>query len=165
MLASNSALAGGPKAIACPQVLKTVVDQRLFKDWSIYSNDPLHLTGAWVKDNSIPPNHLEGVLDPDSAIELNDDKLSVQSAYRLPHARDRQLLLQCNYGVHAHLAKALPKTIAQCVFVKHRRIYDWIEFTSPIPTFMHGSRQLPAKFLTQFRNFSMSKKIVRGVTA
>ena len=128
MLSSNFALAAGPKAIACPQVLKTVVDKPLYKDWSIYSNDPLHLTEAWVMENSIPPSHLEGMLDPDSAIELNDDQLSVQSTYRLPHARDRQFWLQCQYGVHAQLTKALPKTIAQCVFLQHRRIYDWIEF-------------------------------------
>ena len=53
MLSSNFALAAGPKAIACPHVLKTVVDKHLYEDWSIYSNDPLHLAGARVMDNSV----------------------------------------------------------------------------------------------------------------
>ena len=53
MLSSNFALAAGPKAIACPQVLKTVVDKHLHKDWQVYSNDPLDLARAWVMDNSV----------------------------------------------------------------------------------------------------------------
>lgn len=49
-------------ALECPPVLATSVVAEKYPGWSVYSNDPLRLTGA---DIAFVVDHEDGLLDPD----------------------------------------------------------------------------------------------------
>ena len=106
-------------ALKCPSVLATSVLAQKHRGWSIYSNDPLRLTGA---DIAIAVENEEGWLDPDETKHLSDENLSVVHTFRLAKHRDiKNPSLVCHYGVHAELSRELPRGAVECEVVQHQR--------------------------------------------
>lgn len=117
--APASAAASGSVALECPPVLATSVVAEKYRGWSIYSNDPLRLTGA---DIEFAVDHEEGLLDPDEIKHLGDANLSVVRIFRLAEHRDvRNPSLVCHHGVHAQLSRELPHGAVECTVVQHER--------------------------------------------
>ena len=106
-------------ALECPSVLATSVFAEKYRGWSIYSNDPLRLTGA---DISFAVDNEEGWLEPDETKHLSDENLSVVHIFRLAeHSEVKNPSLVCHYGVHAQLSRELPRGTVECKVVKHQR--------------------------------------------
>ncbi|HXH86580.1 MAG TPA: STY0301 family protein [Nitrospira sp.] len=106
-------------ALQCPPVLATTVVAKKYRDWSIYSNDPLRLTGA---DVAYVVDHEDALLDPDETRQLNDGDLSEVQIFRLTQHRDvKEPELVCHYGVHAQLSRDVPRAAVECKVVHHGR--------------------------------------------
>jgi hypothetical protein len=114
-------------AVECPAVLATRVLAEKYRGWSIYSNDPLRLTGA---DVYYVADHEDATLDPDATEELGDENLSVVQIFRIrEHPEAKSPWLDCHYGVHAQLSRRLPRGAMECKVVHHRRVGEQeIEF-------------------------------------
>ena len=115
--ASVAAKAGA--ALECPPVLVTKVLAERHRGWSIYSNDPLRLTGA---DIAYVSNE-DATLDPDETAHLSDENLSVVQVFRLAkHPEAKNPWLVCHYGVHAELSRNLPRGAVECKVIQHQQM-------------------------------------------
>ena len=105
--------------LECPPILATRISIEKYRGWSLYSNNPLRLTGAdiaYVSDNE------DATLDPDSTRNLDDQNLSVVSVFRLSEHREaRNPELVCYYGIHAQLSRAIPPGATRCSVIHHRQ--------------------------------------------
>jgi hypothetical protein len=106
-------------ALECPPVLATRVLAEEHRGWSIYSNDPLRLTGA---DIAYVVNNEGATLNPDATRYLSDENLSEVQIFRLAvHPEVTKPWLVCHYGVHAELSRELPRGAVECKIVQHQR--------------------------------------------
>ena len=125
LLDTATASAGAATAsLACPPVLAVDVRADKHPGWSLYSNDPLRLTGAdiaFVSDE-------DSILDPDETKQPDDRDLSVIALFHLrrhPELKDASLV--CHYGEHAQLSRALPPGITECAVTRHRQFDEKTE--------------------------------------
>ena len=108
--------------LRCPEVLAVTANTELYKEWSVYTNEPLFLTDAHVLINS-PWLDDTGLLDPDKVEKLNDAGLTEVSTYYLNHEPGSTLSLACYYGgFHAQLTRELPRMYSSCKFYKRQFI-------------------------------------------
>ena len=113
-------------SLRCPGSLSVSVNEKAYPGWEVYSNDPLRLTGA---DVSYLAGNEEATLDPQQPVRLNDDRLSTVSVYDLRKAGGRhELYLDCHYGIHAQLSRAIPPSMTECRVVHHGAFDDTREF-------------------------------------
>jgi hypothetical protein len=105
---------------ACPSVLATTVDAGKYSGWSIFSNDPLRLTGV---DIELAEGDDDAPLEPDETKYLNDEDGSVVQIFRLTRRRtNKQYQLVCHYGEHAQLSRALPASAVECSVVQRQQL-------------------------------------------
>lgn len=106
-------------ALECPKVMVHRPDPAAHPGWAIYSNEPLRLSGADLMYSA--DSHLESTLDPDEVRALNDEKQSELSIFRISkHRAEAPFTLICQYGVHAQLARQLPRQVKECTVVRRK---------------------------------------------
>jgi hypothetical protein len=105
-------------ALPARQFLRLTFAPTSIRDWSLYSNDPLRLTGAdiaYVSDE-------DSTLDPDETKQPDDRNLSVIALFHLRrHPGLKNASLVCHYDEHAQLSRALPPGITECAVTRHRQ--------------------------------------------
>lgn len=106
-------------ALECPKVMAHRPEPTAHTGWTIYSNDPLRLSGADLM--YIVDSHLEATLNPDEVRALNDENQSELSVFRIfKHRAQAPFTLICQYGDHAHLARRLPAQVKECTVVRRK---------------------------------------------
>lgn len=112
------AISATPLVLECPQIMAHTPVKEKYPGWTVYSNDPVRLTGADI--TFVTRDQEDGSLDPDQVVHLNDSNLSVVSVFRLlKHHSKAPFSLVCHYGVHAELIKAIPYRVKECAVVHH----------------------------------------------
>lgn len=119
----QAAADAGTPVLACPTVMVHRADPDAHPGWTIYSNDPLRLSGAdflFVVDG-----HLEATLDPDEVRVLHDENQTEIRVFRVArHRRKGPFTLLCEYGEHAQLIRPLPTQIEECTVVRRQAFGD-----------------------------------------
>lgn len=117
---AGQAIAGSANSvIECPKVMVHRADAAAHPGWTIYSNDPLRLSGADFM--YIVDSHLEATLDPDEVRRLNDENQTEVSVFRVSkHRREGPFTLLCEYGDHAQLSRLLPEQVKECTVVRRK---------------------------------------------
>lgn len=110
--------------LECPYVMATTVSAEKHRGWSVYSNNPLRLTGADIAFIS-PNSNEDATLDPDEVKHLNDEDMTDVSVFRLvKHSEAKRPSLICHYGIHAQLSRSIPAHSTECLVIHHQSYGD-----------------------------------------
>jgi hypothetical protein len=116
----NTALAQDKPELRCPLMLSSKVNEEKYKGWTISSNNPLRLTGAWITRSD--GGHLDETPDPDKTVRLNDRSDTLVRIHYLKTIKRRfgkPWNLQCFYGAHTELTHEIPKALSECQVLQH----------------------------------------------
>jgi hypothetical protein len=107
--------------LQCPSILDVAVNKEKYKEWQVYANDPLRLSGAWITRSD--GGHLDETPDPDRTEIIKDDNNTHVEIYYL-HTLKKQFgmpwNLQCFYGEHVELTREIPKSLSECRVLRHQ---------------------------------------------
>jgi hypothetical protein len=111
----NAVFAQAAQELRCPPVLSVKVNEEKHKGWTIYSNNPLRLSGAWITRSD--GGHLDETPETDKTERLNDQSQTLVHIHYLKTFKRRfgePWNLQCFYGDHAQLTHKIAKALTGC---------------------------------------------------